>query len=336
MQKKSETYAAGTPNYGTMHNQVCLVTGGANGIGRCLAETFLNAGAAVGIIDTDLEAGRLLQERYAHLGTARFLFYGGDLAEQAAIEQFAAQAVARFGRVDVLVNNACLSRRGILSECSYEAFEYVQRIGVTAPYYLALLLKGAFAPGASILNISSSRAAMSQPDTESYTAAKGGISALTHALSASLSGKVRVNAISPGWIDTAAAGAIAAPGAPAPAAASPSGAPFGSTETGAGLDEAGAVEAGEAGQATSELMVAGASSPNDESSGTALPAHTAADRLQHPAGRIGTPQDIAALAMFLCSDAASFITGQEFTVDGGMSKLMIYHGDNGWSYTPPS
>lgn len=295
MEKVPGTYAAGTTNNGTMHNKVFLVTGGANGIGRCLAETFLHAGAAVAIIDTDLEAGRLLQERYGHAD--RFMFYGGDLAERTAIEQFAAQAIARFGRVDILVNNACLSRGGILSECSYEAFEYVQRIGVTAPYYLALRLKDAFAPGASILNISSSRAAMSQPDTESYTAAKGGISALTHALSASLSGKVRVNAISPGWIDTTAASAGPAPSDPA---------------------------------------WPGAPLPSAASSGSALPAHTAADRLQHPAGRIGTPQDIAALAMFLCSDAAGFITGQEFTVDGGMSKLMIYHGDNGWSYSPPS
>lgn len=325
MEKIPGTYAAGTTNNGTMHNKVCLVTGGANGIGRCLAEIFLNAGAAVAIIDTDIEAGRLLQERYGHAD--RFMFYGGDLAEQAAIEQFAAQAIARFGRVDVLVNNACLSRGGILSGCSYEAFEYVQRIGVTAPYYLALRLKDAFAPGASILNISSSRAAMSQPDTESYTAAKGGISALTHALSASLSGKVRVNAISPGWIDTTAAASGPAPsdvvwsGAPSPSAASSCSA---------------SSDAVPSSSATPSAASSSSTAPNTTLSSSALPAHAAADRLQHPAGRIGTPQDIAALAMFLCSDAAGFITGQEFTVDGGMSKLMIYHGDNGWSYTPPS
>lgn len=255
-------------------NKVAVVTGGANGIGRCITGELLNAGAVVACIDTDMEAGRWLEEQY---GTERLFFYQGDVSQQTVLEDFTAEVIRRFSQVDYLVNNACISKRGLLSECSYEDFEYVQRIGVTAPYYLTLRLKEHFAPGASIVNLSSSRERMSQADTESYTAAKGGIGALTHALSVSLAGKARVNAISPGWIDTAAYH---------------------------GRGEA------------------------------AAPVHTEPDRLQHPAGRVGTPPDIAAMVLFLCSEAAGFITGENINIDGGMGKLMIYHGDEGWSYAP--
>ncbi len=136
---------------------------------------------------------------------------------------------------------------------------------MTAPFYLVKLFRDHFAPGASILNISSSRDRMSQPQTESYTAAKGGIAALTHALAASLAGKVRVNSISPGWIDT-------------------------------------------------DYTV-----------------YEGPDATQQPAGRVGNPLDIAHMALFLASDKAGFITGENICIDGGMTKLMIYHGDHGWS-----
>ena len=138
-------------------------------------------------------------------------------------------------------------------------------MGVTAPFYLAKLFAPHFAPGSSIINIASSRDRMSQPQTESYTAAKGGIASLTHALAVSLAGKVRVNSISPGWIDTA------------------------------------------------------------------YTVYTGPDAVQQPAGRVGNPQDIAQMALFLCSDKAGFITGENICIDGGMTKLMIYHGDHGWS-----
>ncbi|WNS46130.1 SDR family oxidoreductase [Paenibacillus sp. MMS20-IR301] len=258
----------------SQQNKVAVVTGGANGIGRCITEELLKAGAAVACIDTDPEAGNLLAGRY---GAERLFFYQGDIAERSVIEDFTAQVTGRFGQVDYLINNACISKKGLLTGCSYDDFEYVQRIGVTAPYYLTLRLKEYFAQGASIVNISSSRERMSQPDTESYTAAKGGIGSLTHALSVSLAGKVRVNAVSPGWIDTAAYH---------------------------GTGEAG------------------------------TPVHSEADRLQHPAGRVGTPTDIAAMVLFLCSDAAGFITGENITIDGGMGKQMIYHGDEGWTFLP--
>ena len=159
------------------------MTGGARGIGKCIAEQFCAAGARVCIID-------VLENDY----------FVGDLADKATLEVFVKKVIAEYGQVDYLINNAAPLSRGIAC-CSYEDFEYAQRVGVTAPFYLSKLFMPYFAEGASIVNISSSRDRMSQPGTESYTAAKGGISALTHALALSLAGKVRVNSISPGWID---------------------------------------------------------------------------------------------------------------------------------------
>ncbi len=227
-------------------NKVVVVTGGAQGIGKCIAEQFRAAGATVHIIDK-----------------APGDHFVGDIADQAVLEAFAAQVLAQHGHVDILVNNALPIMRGIDS-CTYEEFSYALAVGVTAPFYLSKLFAPHFAPGGSILNISSSRDRMSQPQTESYTAAKGGIAALTHALAVSLGPKVRVNSISPGWIDTA------------------------------------------------------------------YTVYEGADAAQQPAGRVGNPMDIANMALFLCSDKAGFITGENICIDGGQTKLMIYHGDHGW------
>ena len=231
-------------------DKVVVITGGAGGIGRCIAEEFEKQGARVCVIDS--------------VPGDHFV---GDIGEQAVLEAFAGEVIARYGRVDVLVNNAPPLFRGI-DECSYEDFQRSLAVGVTAPYYLAKLFAPHFAPGASIINISSSRDRMSQPQTESYTAAKGGISALTHALAVSFAGKVRVNSISPGWIDTACT------------------------------------------------------------------VYEGPDALQQPAGRVGDPMDIANMVLFLCSDKAGFITGENICIDGGQTRLMIYHNDCGWSYQP--
>lgn len=241
-----------------LNNKHAIVTGGANGIGKCIAETFLREGATVTIIDLDKIAGEILQESHSNLR-----FFHGDIAEKETLERFV-DSISQ--PADCLINNACIGRLGILSGCSYEDFEYVQRVGVTAPYYLTSLLLqcNLLAPNASIVNISSTRANQSQPDTEAYSAVKGGISALTHAMAVSLAGKARINAINPGWIDTTD-----------------------STFTGS-------------------------------------------DARQHPAGRVGTTSDIAEMVLFLCSEKAEFITGESITIDGGMSRLMVYHGDHGW------
>lgn len=165
-------------------NKVAVVTGGAKGIGKAIVEEFRKEGAKVCVIDLLENDG-----------------YVGDLAEQAVLEDFARKVIAEHGHVDYLINNALPLMKGI-DACTYEEFNYALRVGVTAPFYLAKLFAPHFAPGAAIVNISSSRDRMSQPQTESYTAAKGGISALTHALAVSFAGKVRVNSVSPGWIDT--------------------------------------------------------------------------------------------------------------------------------------
>ena len=165
--------------------KVAVVTGGARGIGKCICEEFRKAGATVCVID-------LLENEY----------FTGDLSQKETLEAFAKKVIADYGRVDFLINNAAPKMCGV-ENGSYEDFEYALRVGVTAPFYLSKLFAPCFAEGASIVNISSSRDRMSQPQTESYTAAKGGISALTHALAVSFGGRVRVNSISPGWIDTA-------------------------------------------------------------------------------------------------------------------------------------
>jgi NAD(P)-dependent dehydrogenase (short-subunit alcohol dehydrogenase family) len=241
-------------------NKHAVITGGSNGIGRCIAQSFLREGAAVTVIDIDENS------------PANAQFYHGDIADKPTLEAFAASLKQP---VDFLINNACISRKGLLSVCTYEDFEYVQRVGVTAPYYLTSLLlqKNLLASNASIINIASTRAFQSHPDTEAYTAAKGGIIALTHAMAISLSGKARVNSISPGWIDRRAAGG--------------------------NICES--------------------------------PELSEEDHRRHPSGRVGVPEDIAGLVLYLCSDRAGFITGENIIVDGGMSRQMIYHGDCGWS-----
>lgn len=254
-------------------NKVCVITGGALGIGRCLTQEFARQGAKVAFIDINKKAGEDNLATICQAG-GEASFFHGDVAEEASLRNFADQVLATYSNVDYLINNACLTRQGILSECSYDDFNYVLRIGITGPYFLSLLFLSHFTKGGSIINISSSRAFMSQANTESYTAAKGGVSALTHALATSLAGKVRVNAVSPGWIDTSAY--------------------------------------------------------QDPSYTTN---HSLSDHKQHTVGRIGEPLDIVKAVFFLCAEESSFINGQNLVIDGGMTKLMIYHGDEGWSYT---
>lgn len=165
--------------------KVVVVTGGAQGIGRCIADEFSKAGATVCVIDK--QPGN---------------HFVGDIADKLVLERFVKEVIEKHGHLDFLINNALPLMKGI-DECSYEEFQYAMSVGVTAPFYLTKLFMPHFAEGAAIVNISSSRDRMSQPQTESYTAAKGGIASLTHAMAVSLAGKVRVNSISPGWIDTA-------------------------------------------------------------------------------------------------------------------------------------
>ena len=231
----------------TFKGKVVIVTGGANGIGRCIAREFRSQGAIVYVID---------KQQGDH--------FVGDISKKEILDAFAAEVLSKHNKIDIIINNALPLMKGI-DECSYEEFQYALSVGVAAPFYLVKLFMHHLTQGASIVNISSSRDRMSQPQTESYTAAKGGIAALTHALAVSLAGRARVNSISPGWIDTAST------------------------------------------------------------------VYEGADASQHPAGRVGNPMDIANMVLFLCSDKAGFITGENICIDGGMTKQMIYHGDGGWN-----
>ena len=227
-------------------DKIVIVTGGANGIGRCITEEFRKQGATVYVID---------KQHGEH--------FVGDISRKEVLEDFASNVLSKHVKVDVIVNNALPLMKGI-DECSYEEFQYALSVGVTAPFYLVKLFMPHLSEGASVINISSSRDRMSQPQTESYTAAKGGIAALTHALAVSLSGRARVNSISPGWIDTA------------------------------------------------------------------YNVYEGPDATQQPVGRVGNPMDIAHMVLFLCSDKAGFITGENICIDGGMTRQMIYNGDHGW------
>ena len=158
-------------------DKTAIVTGGASGIGKCIADEFRKQGATVYVID---------KQQGEH--------YVGDISKKEILEAFVADILTRHEKVDYIINNALPLMKGI-DECTYEEFLYALNVGVTAPFYLVKLLKDHLAEGASIINISSSRDRMSQPQTESYTAAKGGIAALTHALAVSLAGKARVNSI---------------------------------------------------------------------------------------------------------------------------------------------
>ena len=228
-------------------DKVVVITGGAGGIGKCIREEFEKRGAKVCIIDV-----------------ADNPYFVGDIGDETTLRRFAEKVIAEHGKVDCLINNAPPLFKGI-DECTYEEFNYAFRVGVSAAFLLTQLFLPYFASGASIINISSSRDRMSQPQSESYTAAKGGISALTHALAVSFAGKVRVNSISPGWIDTA------------------------------------------------------------------YTVCSGPDATQQPAGRVGNPLDIAIMVLFLASDKAGFIIGENICIDGGQTRLMIYHGDHGWT-----
>lgn len=228
--------------------KVCVITGGANGIGKSIKDEFIKKGAKCYVIDT-VEGDHFI----------------GDISDKETIEKFVKYVIDKEGKIDFLINNAPPLMKGI-NECSYEDFELALKVGVTAPFYFTKMFLPYFNDKASIINISSSRDRMSQPQTESYSASKGGISALTHSLAISLAHKVRVNSISPGWINT-----------------------------------------------SNEMI------------------DNQIDHIQHPAGRVGKPVDIAKAVLFLCSNDASFITGENICIDGGMTKQMIYHNDFNWT-----
>jgi len=245
--------------------KIAVVTGGGQGLGRAIAEALLRAGARVWLAESDAEAGAESCAELAPLGPVEFV--PTDVAEPAAVEALRVR-VAAAGGLDLLVNNAAVMVRKPLSELSVAEWQRVLAVNLTGPF----LCSRAFAPllrerRGSIVNIASTRALMSEPHTESYAASKGGLVALTHALALSLGPTVRVNCISPGWIDV---------------------------------------------------------TPLAKRSRRQPAQLSTRDHAQHPTGRVGRSEDIASMVLYLASDAAGFITGQNFVVDGGMTKKMIY------------
>lgn len=249
-----------------LKEKVAIVTGGAQGIGKATAKTLLEKGCSVVILDIDGEAGEETAEDFANLGQIEFL--PADISREKDVVAAVEATAARHARVDILVNNAGISANRPLEKLLLEEWNRVIGVNLTG----AFLCSRHASPflrerRGCIVNIASTRAFMSEPGTEAYSASKGGIVALTHALAVSLGPEVRVNCISPGWIDARA-------------------------------------------WKKKSLRDCSDLSP--------------ADHEQHPAGRVGKPEDIGHLVAFLVSGEASFITGANFTVDGGMTRKMIY------------
>ena len=247
--------------------RAALVTGGGQGIGRATARALLEAGASVLIAEVDQEAGQEVAAELSVVGDV--VFEPCDVTRQADVKAAVEAALGRWGRLDILVNNVGIARGGPVTALTLEDFNHVLAANLTSIYLFAHHAAEALGRngGGAMVNIASTRALMSEPHTEAYSASKGGVVALTHSLAVSLGPAVRVNCISPGWIETA------------------------------------------------QWKKSAAQRPID---------HSDADRSQHPAGRVGEPMDIARMAVYLASDAAGFITGQNIIIDGGMTRKMIY------------
>ncbi|MDY4252762.1 SDR family oxidoreductase [Clostridium sp.] len=238
-----------------------IVTGGAHGIGKQICLDFLSAGYNVCFMDIDEKLSSEFANEHSNL-----FYYCGDVANKNSLKEFVEFSMKKLQRIDVLVNNACRGNNGILSNLDYDGFDYVLSVGLKAPYELSRLCKDELIKNKGrIINIASSRAFQSEPDSEAYASAKGGIVALTHALAISLGPHVLVNCIAPGWIN---------------------------------------VSDGEN--------------------------YTETDKAAIPAGKVGNTKDISSMVMYLCNQ--DFITGETITIDGGMNKRMIYHGDWNWQY----
>jgi len=247
--------------------KTAVVTGAGQGIGRAIAAALLKAGAKVWLVDCDAEAGTETSAELAALGPVDFVLT--DIADADAVEALP-QRVTVDGGLDLLVNNAAVMVRKPLAELTPAEWRRALDVNLTGPF----LCSRAFAPllrkrSGSIVNIASTRALMSEPHTESYAASKGGLVALTHALAMSLGPEVRVNCVSPGWIDVTALA---------------------------------------------------------KRSRRQLAQLSEQDHAQHPAGRVGKAEDIAAMVLYLASTEAGFITGENIVIDGGMTRKMIYAG----------
>lgn len=250
--------------------KIAVVTGGGQGIGRAIAIRFAEAGYAVSLCDIDKDAGLEVIQHIRRLG-GKAMFMRADLGSREEVERWIRLTLSDFGRIDVLINNAGISKNAPMLDLTLEDWDRVISVNLRGTFLTSQLAARAMkdqGDGGCIINIASTRALMSEPDTEAYSATKGGILSLTHAMAVSLgSCGIRVNAVSPGWIETR---------------------------------------------------------DWQYSPRAITPFHSERDKLQHPVGRVGVPDDIARACLFLCGEHAGFITGQNLVIDGGMTVKMIY------------
>ncbi len=241
----------------SFQDKVALVTGGGQGIGAAIGKEFLKSGARVIVADINPRTGEALTRQMSDRGEIHF--FAIDIAQEEEVGRLVEQTLKLYHRIDILVNNAAIAANRPLAELTLSDWQRVLAVNLTGPMLCVKHAQEALqASHGVVVNIASTRALMSEPHTEAYSASKAGLVGLTHALAISLGPNVRVNCISPGWIDTQ-------------------------------------------GQSLSEP-----------------------DHQQHPVGRVGVPQDIVEMVTYLCSPRAAFITGQNFVIDGGMTKKMIY------------
>ncbi|MBS0000181.1 MAG: SDR family oxidoreductase [Cyclobacteriaceae bacterium] len=250
-----------------MKNKTVVITGGGQGIGRIIARDLLKEGYHVAVIEIDREAGLETVREFDLPG--QYIFIQTDIRDEGQVTNAIQQTVEDFGSIDYLINNAAISIKKPLEQISLEEWQMVISTNLTGAF---LCVKHSLSylkrSRGAIINLCSTRAFMSEPDTEAYSASKGGIYALTHAMAISLGPDVRVNAISPGWIDV---------------------------------------------------------TPHQKKQNRKESNLSETDHSQHPAGRVGQPEDISSMVQFLLREENNFITAQNFIIDGGMTRKMIYH-----------
>jgi NAD(P)-dependent dehydrogenase (short-subunit alcohol dehydrogenase family) len=249
-----------------MDKKVAIITGGAQGIGKAITKKCLENNMIACMLDIDNEAGNETLAEHKQYGSVEFI--KTDVSVEDDVKRAVQAIVSKYNRIDCLINNAAILNNKPISQLSIDEWNRVIGVNLSGAFicskYCEPYLKQT---KGGIVNIASTRAFMSEPNTEAYSASKGAIVALTHALAISLGPDIRVNCISPGWIEV---------------------------------------------------------SDYKKGSKNIVPVHTEEDKSQHPCGRVGVPDDIANMVLYLLSDKASFITGQNFTIDGGMTKKMIY------------